>query len=168
MRRLPSAQSEVYEMEVGECDCGYHFGVDATYLEQVGDFFMRCPSCRKLIYTANIFPENQEDECKPPKITIEHMDDIDGMEIECKRFKISVVFKTTCPICGTPHAHDFKCHYMSYPRVGENDVDVCCIVCEHEWKMKVHLDMFITPVIEEIEETKEKTQLWLDKHNNEC
>ena len=165
MRRLPSAQSEVYEMEVGECDCGYHFGVDATYLELVGDFQMQCPSCHKLINTASIFPENQEDEGKSPEIVVEHMDGIEDIEIDCKRFRIPIVFNTACPKCGTPHIHDFRNRYLSYPCIGENDVDMYCKVCEHEWKMKVRLDMFITPVIEE---TQEKTQLRVDKQNNEC
>jgi len=57
MKRLQSAESEQYQLEVGECDCGYHFGVDATYLLQVGDMKFTCPSCGTLIDTADIFPE---------------------------------------------------------------------------------------------------------------
>ncbi len=48
--------SEV-ELEIGECECGYHFGVDATYLDQVGDFVFDCPSCKAKIDTAQAFPE---------------------------------------------------------------------------------------------------------------
>ena len=33
------------ELMVIECDCGYHTGVDLTYLEQVGNIETLCPSC---------------------------------------------------------------------------------------------------------------------------
>ena len=58
MKRLPSVETDMVQLEVGECDCGYHFGVDATYLEQVGDFILLCPSCNRTISTAEIFPED--------------------------------------------------------------------------------------------------------------
>jgi hypothetical protein len=58
MRRLQGAESEEYQLEVGECDCGYHFGVDATFLEQVEDFAFVCPSCGITIHTAEVFPED--------------------------------------------------------------------------------------------------------------
>jgi len=60
MRRLPSVETDTVQLEVGECDCGYHFGVDATYLEQVADFSFLCPSCGKLINTEMVFPEDAE------------------------------------------------------------------------------------------------------------
>jgi len=44
-------------LEIGECDCGYHFGVDSTFLDQQGDFRFACPSCGTLIDTAQAFPE---------------------------------------------------------------------------------------------------------------
>ena len=34
------------ELEVYECECGYHFGVDSSFLEQVGDVDVTCPSCK--------------------------------------------------------------------------------------------------------------------------
>lgn len=58
MKRLNSIENDTVQLEVGECDCGYHFGVDATYLDQVGDFIFKCPSCGKAIDTAKIFDEN--------------------------------------------------------------------------------------------------------------
>lgn len=39
------------EMEIIECDCGYHLGVDSTFIEQVGHFITECPSCKKKINT---------------------------------------------------------------------------------------------------------------------
>lgn len=58
MKRLDSVETETVVLEVGECDCGYHFGVDATFLVDVGDFKFACPSCGKEIDTATLFPED--------------------------------------------------------------------------------------------------------------
>lgn len=55
MKRLPSIETDIISLEVGECDCGYHFTVDYSYLEQVGDFKMLCPSCGRVISTEEIF-----------------------------------------------------------------------------------------------------------------
>ena len=59
MKRLPSVETDIVVLEIGECDCGYHFGIDATFMEQVGDFTFHCPSCDKLIDTAIVFPEGE-------------------------------------------------------------------------------------------------------------
>lgn len=32
-------------LEVYECECGFHLGIDATYLEQVTPVKIKCPSC---------------------------------------------------------------------------------------------------------------------------
>ena len=35
-------------LEVYECThCGYHLGVDSTYLEQIGDVHGYCPGCMR-------------------------------------------------------------------------------------------------------------------------
>jgi len=56
-KRLESAQHPIAELEVVECDCGYHMGIDSTYLDQVGDFKTKCPSCKAIIDTAVVCPE---------------------------------------------------------------------------------------------------------------
>lgn len=56
MKRLKSVENDQVQLEVIECDCGYHMGVDATYLDQVGDFETNCPSCGMTIKTAKILP----------------------------------------------------------------------------------------------------------------
>ena len=61
MKRLPSVETDIVQLEIGECDCGYHFGIDATFLEDVGDFTFRCPSCDKCIDTASVFPEGDHE-----------------------------------------------------------------------------------------------------------
>jgi hypothetical protein len=62
MKRLSSIETDCVQLEVGECDCGYHFTADATFLEQVGDFIFNCPSCGKTINTMGIFPPEVKDE----------------------------------------------------------------------------------------------------------
>ena len=37
-------------VEVYECSCGYHFGVDSTFLEQVRGVGFTCPSCEQWSY----------------------------------------------------------------------------------------------------------------------
>lgn len=37
-----------------ECECGYHMGIDFTYIEQVTDFETVCPSCKNIIDTTDI------------------------------------------------------------------------------------------------------------------
>ena len=57
MKRLKSAKHETADLEVIECNCGYHMGIDATYLDQVGDFKTNCPSCNTLIDTEKVCTE---------------------------------------------------------------------------------------------------------------
>lgn len=46
------------ELEIIECDCGFHLGLDATYLDQVSEIEIKCPSCDLLIDTNSIEYEN--------------------------------------------------------------------------------------------------------------
>jgi hypothetical protein len=57
MKRLKSIETEEYSLEVIECECGMHIGVDATYLLQVGDLFIYCPNCQLTIDTKEVIPE---------------------------------------------------------------------------------------------------------------
>ena len=57
MKRLNSIENEQVQLEVIECDCGYHMGIDATYLDQVDDFIAPCPACNTMIETAKICSE---------------------------------------------------------------------------------------------------------------
>ena len=48
---MDTFESYMSSIEVVECVCGYHMGVDSTYLEQVGGVTTKCPSCGfKIIY----------------------------------------------------------------------------------------------------------------------
>lgn len=57
MRRLPSIETDIIQLEVVECDCGYHMGIDATFLVEVGDLKIPCPSCGAIIDTEVVCPE---------------------------------------------------------------------------------------------------------------
>ena len=57
MKRLKSIETEQVQLEVVECDCGFHLGLDATYLDQVGDFKIECPHCHAVIDSAVVLPE---------------------------------------------------------------------------------------------------------------
>jgi hypothetical protein len=46
---IESVSTDRVELEVYECECGFHIGIDASYLDQVGDVKIVCPSCKKAI-----------------------------------------------------------------------------------------------------------------------
>lgn len=59
MKRLTRPEANIrMELEYIECDCGFHLGVDATFVDQVGDFVIKCPSCGLDIDTAVVLGEN--------------------------------------------------------------------------------------------------------------
>jgi len=44
--RVGDVDVDAFVLEVHECDvCGFHLGVDASYLEQVGSVDVECPAC---------------------------------------------------------------------------------------------------------------------------
>ena len=48
---IENYESDKVSMEIVECvGCGYHLGIDSTFLEQVGDINTTCPSCAEHIY----------------------------------------------------------------------------------------------------------------------
>ena len=57
MKRLKSVENDQVQLEVVECDCGYHLTFDATYLDQVGDVSIECPSCERMINSEEVCPE---------------------------------------------------------------------------------------------------------------
>jgi hypothetical protein len=57
IKRLKPAFGDGYELDVLECGCGFHIGLDITYLDQVGEILMACPSCGSAIDTEIIKDE---------------------------------------------------------------------------------------------------------------
>lgn len=45
---------ERMELNFVECQCGFHFGLDNTFVDQVEDFKIICPACSRYIDTADI------------------------------------------------------------------------------------------------------------------
>lgn len=55
MKKLTSiVQHQGVDLDIYECDCGFHIGLDSTYLDQVDSIKMKCPSCQIGINTAEI------------------------------------------------------------------------------------------------------------------
>lgn len=53
MKRLNGVHNDKVELEIIECDCGYHMGIDASFVDQVDHAFFdvdtHCPSCGEKI-----------------------------------------------------------------------------------------------------------------------
>ena len=45
---------DVATLEVFKCGCGFHIGLDASYLLQVGSLSIECPSCMTTLNTLNL------------------------------------------------------------------------------------------------------------------
>jgi hypothetical protein len=41
---------ERFSIDVFECQCGFHIGLDSTFLDQVGCINIPCPSCHENIF----------------------------------------------------------------------------------------------------------------------
>ncbi len=54
MKELEEIETEKYHLIVIECNCGFHIGLDVTYLEQVDEIEVNCPNCNKIIKTEKI------------------------------------------------------------------------------------------------------------------
>jgi hypothetical protein len=54
MKYIETVSTDTVELEVIECGCGYHMGIDGTYLDQVGDLKFECPVCQATIDTSLI------------------------------------------------------------------------------------------------------------------
>ena len=57
MKRLDSIENGQVQLEIVECDCGFHLGLDYTYIDQVEDIHIKCPSCGKLIKTEEVLAD---------------------------------------------------------------------------------------------------------------
>lgn len=61
MKWLKSVDDGQIEMEIFECQCGYHLGVDSTYLQQVDDIRTACPSCDRIIDSQSLMKEGVDE-----------------------------------------------------------------------------------------------------------
>ena len=44
---IGDCETERFVLEVYECNCGFHIGLDATYMDQVCGLTLICPCCSK-------------------------------------------------------------------------------------------------------------------------
>jgi len=49
MKKLQSIETDQYSLEVYECDCGFHLGLDFSYIDQIDDVCVMCPNCCEYI-----------------------------------------------------------------------------------------------------------------------
>lgn len=52
MKWIESHEGEKAQLDIFECKCGFHLGLDATYLDQIGNIALLCPSCSEWLDTA--------------------------------------------------------------------------------------------------------------------
>jgi len=60
MKRLKDIETDEVSLEVYQCDCGFHVGLDATYTDQVGPASVVCPSCGLRLDTAELRDMNRD------------------------------------------------------------------------------------------------------------
>jgi hypothetical protein len=48
---IASIETDKISLEVFECRCGFHLGLDASFLDQVKELTIKCPSCTGTINT---------------------------------------------------------------------------------------------------------------------
>lgn len=53
-KQLDSIETEQVSLIVVECQCGYHMGIDFSYVDQVRDVVIPCPSCKNKIDTSTL------------------------------------------------------------------------------------------------------------------
>ena len=53
-------RNDLVTLEVIECDCGFHLGLDSTYLEQVGPITIECPVCGNVLSSIDILGDYSE------------------------------------------------------------------------------------------------------------
>lgn len=53
-KQLDSVSNDHVSLEVYECgDCGFHIGLDSSFIEQIGDIKIKCPACENMFDTGS-------------------------------------------------------------------------------------------------------------------
>ena len=47
-------ENEFCTMDIYKCSCGFHIGLDSTYIDQISEIEIECPNCNKMIATHEI------------------------------------------------------------------------------------------------------------------
>jgi hypothetical protein len=69
-------------------------------------------------------------------------------DLEVKRFYIpGVVLSGKCPNCKAKWWEDFGDSYLSYPTANKPfDHGCCCPECDHEWTVRLRIDLAVSVV----------------------
>ena len=57
MRYIADVNQDPFVLEVYECECGFHIGLDSTYIEHVGHIEIECPNCLRKLDTEGVAHE---------------------------------------------------------------------------------------------------------------
>jgi len=61
MKWIMDIDNNLCEMEIYECACGFHIGLDFSYLDRIAPISLNCPNCNKILNTQTvIYPEWKE------------------------------------------------------------------------------------------------------------
>jgi hypothetical protein len=55
---LEDIETDNCVISIYQCSCGFHLGLDATYIDQVAEIKIKCPSCKTVIDTGGIANED--------------------------------------------------------------------------------------------------------------
>ena len=53
---IDEIETDKYTLAVFECDCGFHLGLDMTYLDAVDNIKIACPNCEEILDTEEFDP----------------------------------------------------------------------------------------------------------------
>lgn len=85
---------------------------------------------------------NEEEPVLEPFDLIEEVQEVQGFEVDVKRFYAPFIVHSGCPKCKKPHKKDLSTDYLSYPTLGKPErVGFHCEDCEHEWEKRVVLGL---------------------------
>jgi hypothetical protein len=84
MKRLQSVENDRVQLEIIECSCGFHLGIDATWLDQCLEaegFSMPCPNCGAFIPVDLITDEDTMFTEESPTYKATHAIKIEGEQL---------------------------------------------------------------------------------------
>jgi len=57
MKIIDQIETDKYVLTIYECSCGFHIGIDTSYLDQVDEVCIVCPACSE---TKKTSPEDED------------------------------------------------------------------------------------------------------------
>ena len=63
VKRIGDIENSRYSLTIYECGCGFHIGLDNTYMDQIGEILMECPACKTVFDTTEIYEMEESVGC---------------------------------------------------------------------------------------------------------